>query len=142
MDDALYFSEQHLATREMVREFAREDERRVLLVLDPVVPLEGKSPEIRQAAFEKGVALCASLAWHFYENNSQLQFRSAGVETHLAPADEIIFSVLEHLAVAQPLPPDRRQSLMADLAASPELFKIIVTSQPHGSGCHAPPCML
>jgi hypothetical protein len=79
------------------------------------------------------VTICASLAWHFYENNSLLQFRSAGVETALAPADEIIFRILEHLAVAQLLPPDPHQSLMADLAASPELFKIIVTSQPHGS---------
>ena len=55
------------------------------------------------------------------------------METPLAPADEIIFTILEHLATAQPLPSDPHQSLMADLAASPELFKIIVTSQPHGS---------
>jgi uncharacterized protein (DUF58 family) len=83
--------------------------------------------------FERSVTICASLAWHFYENNSLLQFRSAGVETPLAPADELIFAILKHLAIAQPLPPDPGQSLMADLAASPELFKIIVTSQPHGS---------
>jgi len=31
------------------------------------------------------------------------------------------------------LPPDPDQKLMADLAASPDLFKIIVTSQRHGS---------
>ncbi|HEV1995329.1 MAG TPA: hypothetical protein VGR03_13450, partial [Candidatus Acidoferrum sp.] len=42
-------------------------------------------------------------------------------------------AVLEQLAIAQPLPADPQQSLMADLAASPDLFKIIVTSQPHGS---------
>ncbi len=62
-----------------------------------------------------------------------MQFRSAGVESPLGPADEIIFSILEHLAIAKPLPPDPRQSLMADLATAPELFKIIVTTQPHGS---------
>jgi uncharacterized protein (DUF58 family) len=83
--------------------------------------------------FERAVNICASLAWHFYENNSLLQFRSAGVETALAPADQVIFAILRHLAVAQPLPPDPSQSLMADLAASPELFKIIVTGRPHGS---------
>ena len=55
------------------------------------------------------------------------------MEILLAPADQIIFPILEHLAVAQPLPPDPQQSLMADLATSPELFKIIVTTQPHGS---------
>src|SRR5467141_3936048 len=78
-------------------------------------------------------SICASLAWHFYESNSLLEFRSAGVETPLAPADDLIFTILEHLAIAQPLPPDPDQKFMADLAASPNLFKIIVTSQPHGS---------
>jgi hypothetical protein len=79
------------------------------------------------------VTICASLAWHFYESKSLLQFRGATMETPLAPAEEIIFSVLRYLALEQPLPPDPRQSLMADLAASPDLFKIIVTSQPRGS---------
>src|SRR5882762_2502242 len=83
--------------------------------------------------FARAVTICARSAWHFSENNSLLQFRSAGVETPLAPADEIIFAILKHLAIAQPLPSDPLQTLMADLAASPELFKIIVTSQPHGS---------
>ena len=122
----------------MVREFTREDDCRILLVLDPHLSPEDASLlklsiPVTINRFERAITICASLAWHFYENNSLLQFRSAGFETTLAPADEIIFSILERLAVAQPLPPDPRQSLMADLAASPELFKIIVTSQPHGS---------
>jgi hypothetical protein len=83
--------------------------------------------------FERTVTICASLAWHFYETNSLLQFRSATVETRLAPTDELIFAILQHLALAQPLPPDRDQKLMADLAASPDLFKIIVTCKPRGS---------
>jgi uncharacterized protein (DUF58 family) len=122
----------------MVREFTREDDCRILLVLDPHLSAEesaGLKPGVSATnqRFERAVTICASLAWHFYENNSLLQFRSAGVETALAPADELIFAILEHLAIAQPLPPDPDQSLMADLASSPELFKIIVTSQPHGS---------
>jgi len=122
----------------MVREFTREDDCRILLVLDPHLSAE-ESASLKPGSsamnerFERAVTICASLAWHFYENNSLLQFRSAGVETALAPADELIFAILEHLAIAQPLPPDPHQSLMADLASSPELFKIIVTSQPHGS---------
>src|SRR6266849_4299765 len=122
----------------MVREFTREDDCRILLVLDPHLSTEDSSllklgVPATINRFERAVTICASLAWHFYETNSLLQFRSAGVETPLAPADELIFAILEHLALAQPLPPDPQQSLMADLAASPELFKIIVTSQPHGS---------
>jgi uncharacterized protein (DUF58 family) len=122
----------------MVREFAREDECRILLVLDPHLALdESLNPQSAKSStnerFERAVTVCASLAWHFYELNFLLQFRTAGFETWLAPADEIIFSVLRHLAIAEPLPPDPTQALMADLAASPELFKIIVTSQTRGS---------
>ena len=31
------------------------------------------------------------------------------------------------------LPPDPKHTLITDLASSPELFKVIVTSQPRGS---------
>ena len=121
----------------MVREFTREDDCRVLLVLDP----HTAAPGDRQSAtvssnrdhFERAVTICASLAWHFYESNALLQFRSAGIDTRLAPAEELIYSILKHLATAQPLPPDSNHALITELAASPELFKIIVTSQPRGS---------
>jgi hypothetical protein len=55
------------------------------------------------------------------------------METSLAPAEENIFAILRHLALAQPLPEDPQHVLLTSLAASPELFKIIVTSQPRGS---------
>jgi uncharacterized protein (DUF58 family) len=122
----------------MVREFTREDDCRVLLVLDPYVgsittPTGTPISEVANERFERAVSLCAGIAWHFYESNVLVQFRSAGVETRLAPAEEIVFDILRHLAFAQPLQSDANQPLMGDLAASPELFKIIVTSQPHGS---------
>ena len=119
----------------MVREFTREDERRVLLVLDPhiSIPVIGAVPQIAADRFERAVTLCAGVAWHFFERNALLQFRSAGMETPLAPAEENIFAILHHLALAQPLPPDPQHALLTMLAASPELFKIIVTSQSHGS---------
>jgi len=122
----------------MVREFTREDDCRILLVLDPFLPEEEFSRMKRDGEainehFERTVALCASLAWHFYEKNSLMQFRTAEAETPLAPADELIFAILRHLALAQPLPPDPDQKLMADLAALPNLFKIILTCKPRGS---------
>lgn len=120
----------------MVREFTREDETRVLLVLDPhIFNADVAEPPRAGAAdrFERAVTLCAGIAWHFFERNAQLQFRSAGMETSLAPAEETIFTILRHLAMAQPLPPDPEHVLLTNLAASPELFKIIVTSQPRGS---------
>jgi uncharacterized protein (DUF58 family) len=122
----------------MVREFAREDDCRILLVLDPHLSAEeaaGLQMEnsVPNERFERAVSICASLAWHFYEINSLLQFRGATMETPLGPAGDTIFSILRYLALVQPLPPDPHQALMAELAASPDLFKIIVTSQPHGS---------
>ena len=114
-----------------VREFAREDERRVLLVLDAAIPAEGKPRESRDAIFEHGVALCASLAWHFYEINSVLAFRSGAFETPMAPAGEIIYDILRYLASAAPSDADR--SVLAELVDLPQTFKIILTAQPRGS---------
>lgn len=112
----------------MVREFTREDDCRVLLVLDPHM-----DPHSAADRFERAVTLCAGIAWQLFERNARLQFRTAGMETELAPAQRNIFAVLRHLAIAQALPPDPQHVLLSDLAASPELFKIVVTSQPHGS---------
>jgi uncharacterized protein (DUF58 family) len=122
----------------MVREFTRDDDCRVLLVLDPHVdakPANGDGRAAQSAAerFERAVTLCASLAWHFSETDATLQFRTAGLETPLASAAENIYTILRHLAVAEALPPDPRHALITELAAAPDLFKIVITSQPHGS---------
>ena len=122
----------------MVREFTREDDCRVLLVLDPHISSvlrAGSNPTEQTASerFERAVTLCAALVWNFYERNALLQFRSAGMETVLAPAGELVFPVLRYLALVSALPPDPRHTLITDLTSSPDLFKIIVTSQPRGT---------
>ena len=126
----------------MVREFSREEDSRVLLVLDP----HGPPPETTatksqhppsQESFERGVTICANLAWHFYQGNSLLEFRSARFDAPLAPAEENVFKILGHLALAEPLPYDPAQKLMADWAAIPEIFKIIVTRQSRGTSPYA-----
>jgi uncharacterized protein (DUF58 family) len=122
----------------MVREFTREDDCRVLLVLDPYVPEPGGLSGARTAstaveAFDRAVSLCAGLGWHFYQRNALLQFRSVGVETPLAPAEDVIFAILRHLAVAKPSTGEAPHTELSDLAPEPELFKIIVTSQARGS---------
>jgi uncharacterized protein (DUF58 family) len=126
----------------MVREFTREEDSRVLLVLDPHAAAP-ENPGVNAPStaindrFERAVALCANIAWHFYQSNAMLQFRSVAFDTSLAPAERNIFNILRHLALVQPLPLDPEQKLIAELAASPELFKIIVTSQPRGFFPHA-----
>ena len=124
----------------MVREFTHEEDCRVLLVLDPhissspvAVGDKVKIPPSASERFERAVTLCSAIAWHFFERNAELQFRSAKFETPLAAAEQNIFAILRHLALAEPLPPDPRHAVLTDLAASPDLFKVIVTSQPRGS---------
>src|SRR5438445_327830 len=72
----------------MVREFAREDDRRLLLVLDPHGGGAGAQNTAKlNERVERAVTLCAGIAWHVYEAKAYLQFRSAGIETMLAPAE-------------------------------------------------------
>ena len=116
----------------MVREFTREDDCRVVLVLDPHTSA-GLAEKEADARFERAVTMCAALAWHFYERNAILQFRTAGFETPLVEAEEVIFDILRHLATAKPIPPDPKRALLLDLASAPELFRVIVTSESHGT---------
>ena len=113
-----------------VREFTREDERRVQLVFDRSLPA-GQPPEAKMAdRFERAVDFCAALAWHFYQIDSQLQFVSDNFRTHSASAGEIIFDILGYLAMVQPLPGS--QNLLETLGEE-DLFKIILTAAAPGS---------
>ena len=118
-----------------VREFTREEERRLLLVFDRRL---GSPGENSLEKFEKGVTLCACLAWHFHEIDAQMQFLSDRFETPMAPAGEIIYHVLETLALIEPridspAPRAPSQDLLSQVAAAPGAFNIILTSQPRGS---------
>lgn len=118
----------------MVREFAREDDCNVLLVFDPYSPAGLPNATAgEKERFERAVALCAAIAWSFHERNAMMEFRSADAGTPLAPASENIFSVLRHLAVAQPLAPTTEEEMLKTLAGNPLSFKIVVTSQAHGA---------
>ncbi len=121
-----------------VREFTREDERRVMLVLDPFLDVRlaktgGVRPEQMEEKFERGVTLCACLAWHFYEIDSVMQFRTADLATPMAPAGETIYDILRHLAFARPQPAEPGGNFLSELAEESQVFKIILTSQPRGS---------
>ncbi|MGH9689327.1 MAG: DUF58 domain-containing protein [Candidatus Acidiferrales bacterium] len=119
----------------MVREFAREDERRVMLVLDPFIGPSRAAAGAPSAAeyaerFERAVALAACIAWHFYELQSVLQFRTHTFSTPLAPAGEIIYDALRELALVQLDSSARGGAFLDSLANEPEIFKIILTAHP------------
>ncbi len=118
-----------------VREFTREDERRVVLAFD--ARLVGADETVLKK-FEKGVTLCACLAWHFCEIGAQMKFLTADLETPMAPSDSLIYPVLEALALIEPAPDAGREGalsgdLLARLAAAPLGFNIVLTSQPRGT---------
>ena len=115
-----------------VREFTREDERRVGLVFDPRLP-NAQARTLEQ--FEKAVAFCACLAWHFYEIGAMLQLVTEDFEISMSPAAEIIYPILERLALTEPAYGEApgKSHFLADLPAVREGFQIILTCQPRGS---------
>jgi uncharacterized protein (DUF58 family) len=121
-----------------VREFTREDERRLILVLDPLVgpprasPGEFGSTE-RDEQFERAIALAASIAWHFHEINAVMQFRTDRNTTPMASAPEIIYDVLRELAFLQPDESAVGGAFLDDLVSEADVFKIILTSRSQGS---------
>jgi uncharacterized protein (DUF58 family) len=117
----------------MVREFAREDDLRVLLVLDPQSDAAKVNATVTQKEqFERAVELCAAIAWSFQERGALLEFRSASASVPLAPATENIFEVLRCLALVEASPATANQHGLAELTET-QSFKIIVTSQSRGS---------
>ena len=116
-----------------VREYAREDERRVLLAFDPYLNSREELSALGADRFERAVALCAGLAWHFYEINSVLEFRSAGFATPRVIAGEIVYDVLRCLARVSPLKAQADHNFLDSLSDAPNIFKIVLTSQPRGS---------
>jgi uncharacterized protein (DUF58 family) len=112
-----------------VREFTREDERRLRLVFDPWVP--DTNPETLES-FEKAVTLCACLAWYFYETGATISFATDGFETPMSPAGQILYPILEKLALVEavPAPAPSLDRLLSDSSTGTQCFQVIVTHQP------------
>jgi uncharacterized protein (DUF58 family) len=129
----------------MVREFAREDERRVMLVFDPFIgqptgdaaSSAGDATKVGDAGhaekFERMVGLAASIAWHFSEINAVMEFRTNRFATRMAPAHEIIYEALRELATIQPNTSAAGGAFLDELATDREMFKIILTARPQGT---------
>jgi uncharacterized protein (DUF58 family) len=126
----------------MVREFAREDERRVLLVFDPYVgpaPTSSDQESAEQASaaytesFERAVSMAACIAWHFNKLDSGLQFRTDKFSTPMAPASQIIYDALRELARIQPNTSSVGGTFLDALASEQDFFKIIITARPQST---------
>lgn len=75
-----------------VREFSREDERKLRIVFDNPAP-----GVLAPAVYERAVRLAASLAWHFHHEDVEVSFVAPGLEP---TAD--VFDFLHYLALVEP----------------------------------------
>jgi len=87
-------------SRLMVKEFAREDEQRVSLILD-TSPGDRKEEGV-DIEFEKCVSLAASLAWHFITKNYSVQLLSLRGDIPPEFGMPQLFRILKFLALVQP----------------------------------------
>src|ERR1043166_9379749 len=102
-----------------VREFSREDERRLRIVFDN--PLSGVLPE---KTYENAVRLAASLGWHFASQNTQLSFLSQEYK-----GGQQIYEFLTYLAEINP---GTSPSLIENLSISGD-YNIILTTRSRGT---------
>ena len=126
-----------------VREFAREDERKLCIVFD--------NPEpglISEATYEKAVDLAASLAWHFSEQDAEVAFVASG-----HPRTRDLHEFLAWLAVIEAGKPSAGKDesgaagsagrggaqgagffdLLPEVKPDSDDYHIVVTARPRGS---------
>jgi uncharacterized protein (DUF58 family) len=103
-----------------VREFTREDERRLRLVFDNPEP-----GRVSPSDYERAVSMAASLACHFNGENVDLSYDGSGYEGGLHLAD-----FLRYLATIQP---DSRDPSFLDALPVSQDYNVILTSRTPGS---------
>jgi uncharacterized protein (DUF58 family) len=102
-----------------VREFTREDERKLRIVFDNPGP-----GTVSEQAYENAVTAAASLAWHFAEANAELSFVAQGYRGG-AEIDDF----LSYLATVGP---ESSPSVLDTLEISGD-YNIILTACPSGT---------
>jgi uncharacterized protein (DUF58 family) len=110
-----------------VREFAREDERKLCIAFDN--PEEGL---ISEREYEKAVDMTASLAWHFSTHEAQVSFLLPG-----RPRTRDLHEFLGWLAVIEPRghksASGDEDTLLAMNLGSTDEYNIVVTARTRGS---------
>jgi uncharacterized protein (DUF58 family) len=106
-----------------VREFTREDERKLRIVFDN--PARGV---VAEAAYERAVALAASLGWHFAEEPTELSFAAPGYG-----GSDDIYEFLRYLALVEPRAGQPSGKSMLDHLEVTDDYNVILTARPRGS---------
>jgi uncharacterized protein (DUF58 family) len=98
-----------------VREFSREDERKLRIVFDNPAP-----GVLQSAVYERAVRLAASLGWHFHHEDVEVSFVAPGLE----PTEDV-FTFLRYLALVEP---QEATPVFSRLRAS-EDYNLIITAR-------------
>ena len=98
-----------------VREFSREDERKLRIVFDNPAP-----GVLQPVVYERAVHLAASLGWHFHHEDVEVSFVAPGLE----PTEDV-FTFLRYLALVEP---QEATTVFGRLRAS-EDYNVIVTAR-------------
>ncbi|MBZ5666599.1 MAG: DUF58 domain-containing protein [Acidobacteriia bacterium] len=98
-----------------VREFSREDERKLRIVFDNPAP-----GVLKPAVYESAVRLAASLGWHFHHEDVEVSFVAPGLE----PTEDV-FTFLRYLALVEP---QEATPVFSRLRASDD-YNLIVTAR-------------
>ena len=114
-----------------VREFAREDERKLCIAFD--------NPEaglVSDESYEQAVDLAASLAWHFSTQDAEVSFLIPG-----RPRSRDLHEFLAWLAVIQPVgsgvvkgKAEKSSDLLHEVSSGPsDEYNIVITARPRGT---------
>ena len=103
----------------LVREFTREDERKLRIVFDNPRP-----GAVAEAEYERAVSLAASLAWHFAGENSQLSYVAPGYQ-----GGPDVYRFLTYLALVEASAED---SVLDKLPPGND-FDVILTARARGT---------
>ena len=106
-----------------VREFTREDERKLRIVFD-----NPPSRQLTEKQYEDGLALAASLAWHFAAENADLSFAAQGYS-----GSRDLYRFLSHLAALQPQAADSNSVSVVDQLPATDDYNIVLTTRARGS---------
>jgi uncharacterized protein (DUF58 family) len=102
-----------------IREFTREDERKLRIVFD-----NPKPDSVSKTAYERAVEMAASLAWHFASEQTELSFTFPGCRTGLD-----IYEFLHYLALVQP---SQEDSVLSELSAFSD-YNLVFTARARGT---------
>jgi uncharacterized protein (DUF58 family) len=111
-----------------VREFSREDDRKLCIVFDN--PAAGM---VSEQAYERAVNLAASLAWHFSSLDAEVSFLLPGASQISDPHEFLArLAVIEPRKIPQAGEP--QPSLLQEInRGTPDQYNIVLTAQSRGS---------